>query len=177
MGKVNPKEFIQSVLIDEIGELISGHPYISFILMGIGIEFLGKCIDSDMKDWNSTQPGSKKTFENAIKLIPNFQKYKSYLDSHDMYNSFRCGLAHALSPKVKITLSSKSEMSHLNKHNDKINLKVEEFYDDFKKACEYVINKSFPIGDKMNENFLIVPGHEFNSGTDIEFGYTSSFQP
>jgi len=94
-----------------------------------------------------------------------------------MYSSFRCGLAHALSPKVKITLSSKQEMAHLIEHNDKINLKVEDFYSDFKQACEYVINMSFPTGDKMNENFLFVPGDEFNSGTDIESGITSSFQP
>jgi hypothetical protein len=176
MAQLNPKQFIRSLLIDDIGKLIKDHPYISFILMGIGIEYLGKCINTEKKDWNFSKPGSRKTFENAIKSIPSLKKYETYLKSHDMYSSFRCGLAHALTPKNQITLSSKQEMAHITEHDGKINFKAEEFYCDFKQACEFVINQSFPIGDKMNENFLIVPGSEFNSGTDIESGITSSFK-
>ena len=66
MARLKPKDFIQTVLINEFGELSITHPYISFILMGIGIEFLGKCIDPNLSDWNISGR-SKKDFENAIK--------------------------------------------------------------------------------------------------------------
>jgi hypothetical protein len=176
MTRLKPNDFIQTVLINEIGELVDSHPYISFILMGIGIEFMGKCIDSSLTDWN-VSGRSKFDFENAIKTIPSLQKYEPYLTSHQMYSSFRCGLAHAVSPKVQITLSSKQEMGHLLQNNGRLNLKVEDFYQDFKDACNYVMTQPYPVGDKMNADFLEVPGTTFNSGTTISTGITSSLQP
>jgi hypothetical protein len=176
MTRLKPNDFIQTVLIKEIGELSNSHPYLSFILMGIGIEFLGKCIDSTLTDWN-VSGRSKTDFENAIKTIPSLKKYEPYLTSHLMYSSFRCGLAHAVSPKFQITLSSKLEMAHLVQHNGRLNFKVEDFYNDFRDACEYVKSQTYPIDDKMNADFLEVPGSTFNSGTMIASGITSSFQP
>lgn len=113
-------------------------------------------------------------FESAISTIPNFKRYEQYLSSHQMYSSFRCGLAHAVSPKFSITLSSKEEMPHLVENNGRLNFKVEDFYQDFKDACMYVIGKTYPNGNKMNANFLEVPGSDFNSGTYIATGYTAS---
>ena len=176
MAELKTKEFIQAVFIQEVGELINGHPYISFMVMGIGIEFLGKCIDSTLLTWN-VSGRSKVDFEAAIKIIPSLTKYEPYLTSCDLYSSFRCGLAHAASPKFKITLSSKGEMAHLIEENNRLNLKVEDFYSDFKAACEYVINKTYPTGDKMNNPFLEVPGSGFNTGTFILNSYTSSAAP
>lgn len=176
MARINPKDFIQTVLIKEIGELSDSHPYISFILMGIGIEFMGKCIDQNLSEWN-TAGRSKRDFENAIKSIPSLQRYQSYLTSHEMYSSFRCGLAHAISPKTKITLSSKQEMAHLVETNGRLNFKVEDFYLDFKAACEFILTETYPNGDKMNADFLEVPGDTFNSGTTYNTGVTSSFNP
>jgi hypothetical protein len=176
MATLKPKDFIKSVLIEEFGSMIDKHPYISFIVMGIGIEFLGKCIDTNLSDWNESGR-SKRDFENAIKSIPSLQKYKPYLTTHDLYGSFRCGLAHAVSPKIKITLSSKKEKGHLVDENGRLNLKVEDFYKDFKLASEYIINNSYPSNDKMNGDFLQVPGTGFNSGTNIETGVTSSIDP
>ena len=176
MTRIKPKEFIQTVLINEIGELTDSHPYISFILMGIGIEFIGKCIDKSLTDWN-VSGRSKQDFENAIKAIPSLKKYEPYLASHQMYSSFRCGLAHAVSPKLQITLSSKQEMAHLVESNGRLNLKVEDFYNDFKDACNYIISQNYTNGDKMNADFLEVTGLAFNSGTTINSGITSSLQP
>ena len=176
MTRIKPKDFIQTVLINEIGELSDSHPYISFILMGIGIEFMGKCIDTSLAEWN-VSGRSKRDFENAIKIIPSLKKYETFLLTHQMYSSFRCGLAHAVSPKAQITLSSKQEMAHLVESNGRLNLKVEDFYIDFKEACVYVINQTYPNGDKMNADFLEVPGETFNSGTTIDTGITSSLQP
>lgn len=173
MKRLNPKEFIQSVLIDEIQSMLIMHPYISFIIMGIGIEFLGKCIDTNLSDWNVTGR-SKKDFQNAIKTIPSLKRYETYLVPYDLYGSFRCGLAHAVSPKFMITLSSKNEQAHLVINNGRLNLKVEDFFTDFKNACEYVIKSTYPTTDKMNSDFLKVPGNSFNVGTDYENGITSS---
>lgn len=173
MTTLKSKDFIKSVLIDELGGMINGHPYISFVIMGIGIEFLGKCLATTRNEWN--EGGHSETdFENAIKNFPSLKKYESYLKSHKLYSSFRCGLVHAISPKVQVTLSSKGELGHLIEQGGRINLKVEEFYDDFKQACEYVINMKFAPGDKMNSDFLQVPGKAFNSGTMIQTGMTSS---
>lgn len=173
MADMDPKHFIKTVLIDELGQLIPTHPYISFVMMGIGIEFLGKCLDSAHSDWNV--PGrSAANFKEAILTIPSLQRYRTYLHSHKLYSSFRCGLAHAVSPKLQVTLSSKKEMGHLVQHGSSVNLKAEDFYADFRAACEHVISINFPPGDKMNRTFLQVPGTTFNAGTDIENGRTSS---
>lgn len=173
MTQLTPKDFIKTVFVNEIGSLISGHPYISFMVMGIGIEFLGKCIDSQLLTWNVPKR-SKGDFEAAIKTISSLKKYEPFLTSYDLYSSFRCGLAHAASPKYQITLSSKDETAHLRENSNRLNLKVEDFYADFKDACEYVISYTFPPNDKMNKSFLEVPGTGFNSGTAIPTGYTSS---
>ena len=152
MAILKPKDFIKSVLIDELGSMIEKHPYISFIVMGIGIEFLGKCINNTLNDWNI--PGrSDKDFKNAIKSIPSLLKYEPYLTSYDLYGSFRCGLAHSVAPKYKITLSSKDQLEHLIEENGRLNLKVEDFYNDFKLVCENVMNNAYSAGDKMNKNF------------------------
>jgi len=176
MTTLKPKDFIKSVLIDELGTLVEKHPYISFIMMGIGIEFLGKCIDGSLNDWNLSGR-SGPDFKNAIKTIPGLQKYEPYLTTHDLYDSFRCGLAHSVAPKYKITLSSKNEMGHLIEESGRLNLRAEDFYSDFKLACEHVMDNIYPSGDKMNRDFLQVPGILFNSETIIQTGETSSNGP
>lgn len=87
--------------------------------------------------------------------------YIPFLDrkTFDLYSSFRCGLTHSVSPKSKITFSSKEELGHLVQHNGRLNLKVENFYQEFKEACEHVISIKFPNNDKMNVGFLEVPGN------------------
>jgi hypothetical protein len=42
-------------------------------------------------------------------------------------------------------------------HNRKLNLKCEDFYNDFKAACEEVLGMDFPEDNKMNRPLLIVP--------------------
>ena len=166
MAVLTANDFIKSVFIDELELMISQHPYISFMVMGIGIEFLGKCISIE-QNWNESG-NSKSDFEAAVKEIPSLKRYTPYLTSHKLYSSFRCGMAHAASPKHQITLSSKKEMEHLVEHNDRLNLKVEDFYSDFKDACEYVITRTLPNGDKMDNSFLETPdSFFFSSGSTV----------
>ena len=80
MATLKPKEFIKAVLIDELGILTETNPYISFIMMGIGIEFLGKCINSTLNGWN-IKNRSKEDFEKATTDIPKFTKVHTLLDN------------------------------------------------------------------------------------------------
>lgn len=107
-----PKQFIQTLFVDEVEQLIPTHTYIAFMIMGIGIEFLGKCLDSQVDDWNEGK--SRDRFEFAIKSLFAFSRYKQLIGRDtrfDLYSSLRCGLAHCGAPKRQITLSRKMRWS------------------------------------------------------------------
>jgi len=95
---LKPKEFIKSVLIDELGTMSVSYPYFAFVFMGIGIEFLGKCLATTRNDWN--EPGhSGPDFRNAIMTIPSLQKYAPYLISHDLLDN-----SVAIVPAISVML-------------------------------------------------------------------------
>lgn len=162
MAILNPKDFIQTVFINELGQLINSHAYISFFTIGIGIEFLGKCIDTNEQDWNKSG-NSGKHFKKAVNELISLSKYRPFLTSHQLYKSFRCGLAHAAAPNFRVTLSSKNESGNLTILNNRLNLKIEDLYDDFKGACLEVISRNFAQTDKMNMPYLEVPDISPNS--------------
>lgn len=160
---MTPKQFIQQVLIDEVGEIHLKHPYISFATMAIGIEFLGKCLNSH-EDWNHYASGvPRQDFERAINQLDSFSKYRTYLLSHNLWDALRNGFSHSFVPKNTLSLSSKSEMTHLVNHGNKVNLKCEDFYSDFKLACEEIIAKATFPSNKMNLPLLDVPTNPFNT--------------
>ena len=154
---MTPKQFIQQVLIKEVGEIHQTHPYISFATMAIGIEFLGKCLNTH-EDWNYYSSGvPRQDFERAINQLNSFSRYRVHLSTHNLWDALRNGFSHSFVPKNTLTLSSKNEMGHLVIHGSKVNLKCEDFYLDFKSACEEVIAMtSFP-SNKMNLPLLHVP--------------------
>ena len=55
--KLLPKEFIRKIYVENLGQIISsGYYYIGFGLIGIGIEFIGKCIRFNQnKKWEENQ--------------------------------------------------------------------------------------------------------------------------
>ena len=155
---MTPKEFINIVFIEELGVLKDTNPYISFAIMAAGIEFLGKCLDRKAKDWNVSNK-SKFNFEYAIKHLESLKPYRPYLTSHKLWDSLRNGFAHSFVAKYPITLSSKGSTPHLLlfENDTRLNLRCEDLYEDFKKACKEVINMNFPNPkDKMNHQFLAV---------------------
>lgn len=161
-----PKEFIQKVLINEIGEIHHKYPYIAFAMMAIGIEFLGKMLNNS-EDWNK-QGQSKVDFESAITSLSSFSSYKPLLSSHDFWTNFRNGYLHTFAPKGTITLSSKDEATHLSSASiSKINLKCEDFYIDFKNACEEVLAMNTFNSKKALLPFL-------NISDDINFSYSGT---
>lgn len=158
MGQLLPKFFIQQVLITEMETVKTTTPYISFALMGIGIEFYGKCIDTTNQDWNK-KGKSKEHFELAINSLDSFIKYRPFLTTFKLWDSLRNGFSHSFVPKYPITLSSKDETAHLVIHENgsRINLKCEDLYNDFKAAGEEIIKMTFAQSDKMNKSLLSIP--------------------
>lgn len=170
------------MFIDQLGSIINDHPYISFIVISTGIEFLGKCIDHDLNQWDKIRK-PRKYFEKAILTIPSLQVYSSYLDQNtfDLYSNLRCGLVHSASPNYLITLSSKQETGHLVLENNRLNLKIEDFYRDFRLACEFIISEVYSPDNKMECPFLRIPDIDFygefppDSSKD-SFSATGSFE-
>jgi hypothetical protein len=52
------------------------------------------------------------------------------------------------------------------------NLKIEDFYKDFKEACDYVISIPFGPDHKMSKFILHVPGIDFREILGVSFGVT-----
>ena len=178
MQILNAEEFIQNYLIDDIGNMLDKFPYHSFLAMAAGIEYLGKVLNPN-EDWNA-QGESGRDFNNAISSLKAFEKYKILLDQRgiDFYKSFRCGLLHAFAPKYQITLSSKDQEPHLTEKKSRLNLRVEDFYLDFKAACEEIIKSPNLITKKdMTANYFHVPGYEINTSgsTSIPVKSTVAF--
>lgn len=148
---MKPKEFINHVLINEYKDIVDRHKYLSFTLIAIGIEFLGKCLLTSEQDWNKIK--SEKAFNKGMELLINIDnRYKSL----DLKDELRNGLAHTLLPKSKIDLCEvKSGNQHfgINKSGQTI-LLAEVFYHDFVIACQNVIKTNFAYSDKMNKGFL-----------------------
>jgi hypothetical protein len=160
-----PKRFINQVLIREMGAVVTKSAWLAFVSIGCGIEFLGKCIDTENPtDWN-IEFQSAKNFRDAIHNLNAFKKYhhlnkcreltkKQCQDSghFDLYTEFRCAMAHSYAPNGKVTLSHGSrEMANLVENNGIVNFNIDELYQDFKAACEEIIAMNFSDpANKMN---------------------------
>lgn len=141
------KDFINKYFIEEIGSLVEERPFVSFVLMAIGIEFLGKCLNAN--DWDDKNEKSGKTFDDAIQHFDSLMKYQVI---PDLYHSLRCGLAHRLMVKGQIILSP-------NK-NDLIGptftIGCKDFYSDFRQACiDTINNKNGMIKKNLCEEYDI----------------------
>jgi hypothetical protein len=156
---MNIREFINNVLINEIGEIKSKHPFLAFNLICSGIEFLGRCLKyTEIEKLDDRK--SSAHFKKAIKeTFPS--SYKN-LDSI-LWEDLRNGMTHIFSPKSKIGLSelrhNKSTKIEPQNHpykqnNDKYILIIEYFYNDFVEACKKVIREKNSL---MNQNFLTTP--------------------
>ena len=153
-----PKDFVRITFLDQYREIVYTHKfyYISFALICIGIEFLGKCLDQ-AHGWHD-QGLSKMHFERAInELMPKYAPHSARI-----FSQLRSGFAHALLPGPEIGLTHRDESmrystQHLAIHGGKLVLVVEESYDDFATACNEILNRQFAPGDKMAEILLETP--------------------
>ena len=158
MTILKTNEFIQRYFIDELGQMIDKFPYHSFMIMSIGIELLGKCLNESYPNFHEGKP--LKDFNRAIDNLNAFENYKSINREFKLHENLRNGMLHAAVPKPKITLSSHNEQKHLYENNGTINLRCEDFFEDFKKACLEVISIQ---SKKMKQPIISVPSGDYIS--------------
>lgn len=160
------KEFINRVYIGNVGALVNTHKYfyISFGLLGTGIEFLGKCLnESRNATWHENKTGLGK--ENFDFVLTNLMKrYAPFKDTHNLCDSLRNGMAHAFKPKNNIELTHRIEADDKGWADLQINssgrlvLVCENLFQEFETACLEVIRKidanEFNSAGKVYQPFL-----------------------
>jgi len=150
---MNIVEFIDHVLVTEIYRIQQcyewKHAYLSFGLISQGIEFLGACIDK--REFNTNQKGaSSARFNMALKKFFGARYHPFAINSCDfsLYRNLRYGLLHIVIPTTRLALGERSnvrsQQQHLQKYQDENGqerqlLIAEDFYEDFKKACNEVM--------------------------------------
>lgn len=165
-NKLLPREFIYKIYIENLGQIVDkGYFYISFGLIGIGIEFLGKCIRTKQNPVWETPNQGRQNFEAAItELMVNYKPYVGANSQYDFADNLRNGMAHAFRPKGKLELTFRKEAKEHGWEHGKINqlgrlvICCEDLYEDFRNACNQVIrrveNQEFPSGDKIYDGFI-----------------------
>ena len=154
-NNITIKDFINEYLIQQIGNIKDNHPYFAFLLMSVGIEFLGRCQSTD--DWNNKK-SSKNYFKYGLDITPLCQ----YASKHpNLYHQLRCGLAHAYHPDG-IILSNKEGESAIS---------CDDFYTDFVDACRNILADKAPKKVRnLDESFFAV------TTTDDETSITATTQ-
>ncbi|MCX6227225.1 MAG: hypothetical protein NTV01_21170 [Bacteroidia bacterium] len=115
-----------------------------FILIAVGIEFLGACLD---KQHIRATARSEKRFNTAIReLFP--KKYHHFTRQESIPNlfvDFRCPIIHQFKPGKSLTLCSLEDTdrhNHLSYHaGGSLILVVEEFYKDLAIAALEMISR------------------------------------
>ena len=158
-------DFIGSVFLKEMGELVDFEeaPYIKFLLLIQGIEFLGACQDNKPFEESGH---SEKRFRKGMLLLG--KKYENYLVKKDeiyFYRDFRCPMIHQFKHnQKKITLGTRHGVNHQDIHltkneNGQLYIILEDFYDDIHDAAIDLIDMinagKFTL-NKLSEPYLIV---------------------
>lgn len=159
------KNFIQTVLINNIGRLVNGgNHYLGFGTQTQAIELIGAIIEDEaIENIQPNNPGSefdterksRRRFHNALRMFsnPNYLKYcpelkidPIYSQDYDLYKNLRCGYAHLLKPQGKISVTTESESiadgtKHLeiDPQTNRLIVVSEILYRDLKEVCEKVI--------------------------------------
>ena len=140
---VDLASFISDHYIIELRKLISdNHPFVAFIVIASGIEFLGKAISNN----TFFEDGHSKTdFNNALSQFPSLQKYsnlglfvKNNIDL-SLYKGLRCGIVHSTCPQNGIVLTEGNNA--LPKEIGLIDLS-----NDFIAACDDLLQGRIPMG-------------------------------
>ena len=133
------EEFIRIRLVEESQKLVDGQFYFpAFSLISQGIETLGAFID---KKPLAAKAQSKKRFHLAIQQLFAIE-YKQLNDDHWLYKQLRCNMSHMCSTGGFITLCSRKQNKeqHLDLIDGKRLFIIEDFVEDFHKACFKVID-------------------------------------
>ena len=143
------QNFIDQTLINgfkSIQQDPGNHKYLSFGLIAQGIEFLGSLIDGNEIEKAGL---SRERFDSALKEFfdSKYHEYAVKENDFNLYSNLRCGMLHIIIPTKNIALGEVKYddiRNHLKILQFKDGIKrllliAEEFYNDFKNACESVI--------------------------------------
>lgn len=160
-------DFIKSVFLQEMGDLVAYEeaPYIKFLILIQGIEFLGAC--QDEKPFDSEQKGlSRIRFNNGMSLFG--KKYMGFIGEKaeiNFYKDFRCPMIHQFKHnQKKITLATRYGVNdqdvHLTKNeNGQLFIVLEDFYNDIEQAAFKLIERieagKFSV-EKLSEPYLTI---------------------
>lgn len=158
------KEFIQLVLIENIGQLVkTGNHFLGIGLQTQAIELIGAIIEDEFVEMQqsipnsefNTQRKSRRRFHNALKLFsdgnyikycPESHKSPDFNEEYDLYKNLRCGYAHQMRPLGKLAITTEVESyddgtQHLQieQINSKLIIVSDFLYRDLKEACMEVI--------------------------------------
>lgn len=171
LKKMNVQDFIKQLYIKEIGEIKNEHPYMAYMVMGAGIEFLGKVLAQPSRnDWFE-DGHSRADFENAVSSLPGLSRYN--VIKNDLYKQLRCGLLHSSLPNANIKLGDNNAVENITTAPYILNIDV--FYDAFKTACDDVVSKvdakTLSITDEfldVEERVIQVPQNEDVDDASVE---------
>lgn len=138
-------EQIRKVILDDYSVVMhsTGTTIGKFILIAVGIEFLGACLDR--QHLKTTARGEKRFNLALIKLFPKKYHHFTKLSSvPNLYNDFRCPILHQLKAENSLILFSREDAGE-NRHltyNQKgsLILVAEDFYHDLTGAASAMIN-------------------------------------
>ncbi|MCK5169929.1 MAG: hypothetical protein KAQ75_08620 [Bacteroidales bacterium] len=156
-NNLSAKNFIQEIFIEETGRLVNaGFYHFAFVIMAQGLETLGSFLDSKPL---KAREQSKLRFSHAInRLMP--VKYTKLNNNHTLYDQLRASLAHTFTVSRHVYLTSKANTEYGKKHLQEIDgrlvLVAEDFYKDFQKACERLLDgmdKGIISEKKINTQF------------------------
>ena len=134
------QNYIKNNLLGEVEKLqASGFHYVSFIIISQAIEILGSFLDSKPI---RAQRQSRRRYRLAINNLF-ASKYKRINRDDWLYDKLRNHLTHSFIPSSWIILSSRKSSegrAHLESVEGKIVFVSEDFFEDFKKACNKIIS-------------------------------------
>jgi len=142
------KDQIRKVILNDFAGVMETHESTigKFILIAVGIEFLGACLD---KQHMNATARSEIRFNSAIlKLFP--AKYHHFVkkgSEPNFYLDFRCPVIHQFKPGKSIFLCSRGDGSdegikHLTYNSaGTLTLIAEDLYDDLANAGQKMINQ------------------------------------
>ena len=136
----------------EIEKIKASSPFLTVLCISAGIEFLGKLLYNDSLDSGNCNT----KFNEALK---NFESLNKYEDKK-IYDLVRCGLAHRISVKEGVVVST-DKPSDLD--NIPIVLNVNEFWEDFSKAVDEAQSKSDWKHSNANTDYVTVDNNATGS--------------
>ena len=161
------EDFIRVVLLDDLRRMVyeANLHYLAFVSIAVGVEFLGACDDPHPFDQRGLSENRFSLGINRLsKIDSRYGQHNQHTSPYYLYRFLRCGTAHIMRPTGPVLFSQRSHWgkrpsSHLGELNKQLLLICEDFYDDFAKSCETLIQELPSMtAPKLRDPYLCVRG-------------------